>query len=397
MSAKICFITPNHISSNPRLIKEVRASLAHEYEVHIIFMQNLAYLKLEDQKILDQNPKISYDIIKPKFFTKLLHKLCLAVIKKSGIARYQEFIYSKAYFEFLKKAQQWKADIYIAHNLASLPIAVKAAEKNKAKSGFDAEDFHRNETSDDLESFDVKLKTFIEDKYLTQVDYITCASPLIAESYKTLYPNLDPIVINNVFELKYQPILNKHEGYGIKLFWFSQTIGRDRGLEDIIEAVKQINNPLVELHLLGSINKTDLRYFDILSNFKINYHPPVSGVKIFELASNFDVGLALERKKPFNRNICLTNKIFTYMISGLAVIASDTLAQRAFLEENQEIGFIYETANIHQLRSHIEMLLNEKGRLSDIKRNAYQLAKTKYNWENEARLFINLVRKTLYH
>jgi glycosyltransferase involved in cell wall biosynthesis len=38
----------------------------------------------------------------------------------------------------------------------------------------------------------------------------------------------------------------------LKLFWFSQSIGFERGLEDVIEAIGLLKNQKIELHLLGS-------------------------------------------------------------------------------------------------------------------------------------------------
>ena len=395
MSLRICFITPGHISSNPRLVKEVITSLANNHAVYIIFTQNLNYLNLEDQKILDKNPRISFEIINIGYFTKIVHKILFEVIRKLGIFGLHNFVYSKSYFKFLTTAKKINADLYIAHNLAALPIAVQAAKKNRAKCGFDAEDFHRNEVSNDPNDFQVKLKTFIEDKYLKEVDYLTCASPLISKAYKTLYPQLYPIVINNVFELKHQSQIKLNQNKGLKLFWFSQTIGKNRGLEEVILALNLIDNPLIELHLLGYLDQNENGYFNDLANFSINYHQPISNSDIFKLASQFDIGLALERKQPLNRDICLTNKIFTYLISGLAIIASNTQAQQLFLEENEAIGKVYPIGNTTELSKIIVELLNNKDLLNTYKANAYKLAQTKYNWEMESKQFIDIVEKTL--
>ena len=52
MSKRICFITPSHISSNPRLIKEVQSLTNKGHQITILFAQTLDYLKFEDEKIL---------------------------------------------------------------------------------------------------------------------------------------------------------------------------------------------------------------------------------------------------------------------------------------------------------------------------------------------------------
>ena len=109
----------------------------------------------------------------------------------------------------------------------------------------------------------------------------------------------------------------------------------------------------------------------------------------------FDVGLELEQNKPLNRDICLTNKIFTYLISGLAIIASNTKAQQQFINENNNVGKLYPITNINKLAELINQLFGNKKLLNEYKNNAYHLAQSKYNWENESKKFIDVINKTL--
>ncbi|MDY0907455.1 hypothetical protein [Pedobacter sp. CFBP9032] len=274
-------------------------------------------------------------------------------------------------------------------------MAINASKKNKARCGFDAEDFHRNEVSNDPNHPDVRLKTFIEDKYLEQTDYITAASPLICKAYKSLYPDLNPIIINNVFELKYQPKLNLIKNKCLKLFWFSQTIGKNRGLEEVIEAINLISNPLIELHLLGNLSVQNAIYFNGLANFSIIYYKPISANQIFELANTFDIGLALEPGFCTNNKIALSNKIFTYLISGLAIIASDTQAQKEFMNSNTLIGELYSIGDVTALAGIITKLFNDRELLNNYRKNAYQLAQSKYNWEIEQKKFLAIIKSLI--
>ena len=55
----------------------------------------------------------------------------------------------------------------------------------------------------------------------------------------------------------------------------------------------------------------------------------------------YDVGLALElNSADFNRQICLTNKIFAYAQAGLFILATDTPAQKHFINENEILGTV---------------------------------------------------------
>ena len=399
----VCFITPGHISSNPRLVKEAIALDQAGYQIHIIFIQNMEFLIEFDFIILNNNPNWTYSIldnVNLSFYKKILkstrtlvEKIAIFSVKKKLIPFLQKLAINKYYYWQLREAIKIKSALYIAHNLGALPVAVIAAKRNRTKCGFDAEDFHRNEISDDHTDYDVIIKKLIEDKYITQVCYLTAASPLISSAYHALYPSLNPIVINNVFEIKNQPNLMLNSSPVLKLFWFSQTIGKDRGLEDVINAMNIINNPLIELHLLGNLSNENWKYFNNLTKFKIYYYKPISGDKIFQFASKFDIGLALELNKPHNRALCLTNKLFTYLISGLTIIATNTQAQEQFITDSNNIGKTYPIGNIHLLIELINEYFNNKKLLNEYKKNAYNIAKSRYNWEIESKNFIELIEK----
>jgi len=330
------------------------------------------------------------------FFTRLRYKIvCLIannITLKFGIA---EMAKGRASVELFRKAKSIKASFYIAHNLAALPVAVKAAKYHLAKCGFDAEDFHRQEVSDFPLEFNYKISKFLEDKYLSSCAYISSASPLIAKAYKKLYPQLDPVVINNVFEKKFVQNQIERGDDKLKLFWFSQTIGKNRGLEDVIGALDILANDQIELHLLGNSNNDIEDYFNSLkknSKTKILFHKPIHSEEIFRFTSKFDIGLALEPGFCYNNKIALSNKLFSYLISGLAIIASDTAAQKDFLAENEEIGCVYSIGNVAELATKIDYFFKNRIYLRACQGMAAQLAVTKYNWENESKIFINNIK-----
>ena len=403
MIKNIVLITSGQPSLNPRLVKEADFLTQQGFHVTVVYQYWSEYATKLDHKLL-ADKKWNAILVGGTPSINKLYYWSLRIRHKSYaiVARYFSMKYgfaentiARSNKLLLKEGLKINADLYIAHNLGALPVAVKAAKKNKAKCAFDAEDFHRNEVSNDSNNPDVRLKTFIEDKYLKQTDYITVASPLIYKAYKSLYPNLNPTIINNVFELKHQPKLNVGTKTGLKLFWFSQTIGKNRGLEDVIEALNLINNPLIELHLLGSLSTENTIYFNQLAHFEIKYYHPISSDKIFELAATFDLGLALEQNIPLNRDICLTNKIFTYLISGLAIIASNTQAQKEFMTSNSLIGELYSIGDVTALAGIITKLFNNRDLLNTYRENSYELAKSQYNWEMEKEKFLAIIKSLL--
>ena len=403
---KIVLISSGQPSVNPRLVKEANALAAAGYEVVVIYsfwthwaweMDQQLFVNVSWKPILAGGSPYQNKLI--YFWTKLRFKLVTLIANKLtfnfGIA---EMAKGRASVELLQKAKSIKAHFYIAHNLAALPVAVKAAKYHKAKCGFDAEDFHRQEVADSPVDFTYRIASFLEDKYLSQCAYTTAASPLIAEAYQHLYTQLNPIIINNLFEEKYIQNPKERIDGKLKLFWFSQTIGQNRGLEDVIEALNILDNEAIELHLLGNSSEESKDYFyNLLAKRRkqLYFYKPILPEEIFRFSAQFDIGLALELRSPSNRNICLTNKIFSYLTSGLAIIASDTAAQKAFVEENKGVGFVYKIGNTEELASQIAYLFNNRVALRECKTKAAQLAIDKYNWEMESTKFLTIISNKL--
>jgi len=303
---------------------------------------------------------------------------------------FTKFILNRNYQWQFQEALKAKADLYIAHNAGAIAVAADAAKKNDAKFAFDAEDFHRGENLSDLVK---RALILIEDHYLPIADYITAASPLIAKEYEQLYKKSISTILN-VFPKPNLPQMEKQNFNGLKLFWFSQTIGFDRGIEVVIEAMGKINNPLLSLHLLGNHNEQiKIQFNELAINFglqtsQLHFYPPISSDEIFAFANQFDIGLATETGIPFNRDICLTNKIFTYVQSGLAVIASDTSAQSKLILDYPQLGLIYKKKECNQLVSIISRYLIAPQDLQIAKQNSLKIAQEVFNWEIEEQRFL---------
>ncbi len=169
---------------------------------------------------------------------------------------------------------------------------------------------------------ELKLIEQIESTCLPRCSYVTASSPAIARAYATQYGIGEPTTILNVFPLSEAPAAPSapRSGNAHKLYWFSQTIGPGRGLEAIVPVLAAMQTPC-ELHLRG-IEAPGFRQalLDIArrAGFRgnIHFHELAPAREMARLASEYDLGLSLELAIPRNRDLCLTNKIFTYSARG---------------------------------------------------------------------------------
>ena len=410
MTLSVVLLTPGQPSSNPRLVKEATALIARGYKVTVIYCHWVNWADKGDEELRQQYPQIQWIRVGGHpvaqkgiyWYTRIRHRLY-----RLGASLFPASVYLqqragiRCYNELKRAGAAHPASIYIAHNLGALAPAALAAKKNDSLYAFDAEDYHRGQSSDgDEESKRAKI---IEDRYIPGVVYLTAASPLIAANYKQHYPEENPIVLNNVFSLKYlQPEpLPYQSGDRLKLFWFSQSAGSGRGLENVIEAMGKIKSRNVSLTILANCSADIKNYFTSLAEAhhlqeeQLQFMEPVLLKDIFVIAGQHHVGLATEMGLNFNYNIALTNKIFSYPLSGLAILATDTPAQELFEKGNPGIGRIYKRGDINGLVESIEWWLNNPEELNHCRESAHRLARESLNWEKEQEIFLKTIHAIL--
>ena len=129
----------------------------------------------------------------------------------------------------------------------------------------------------------------------------------------------------------------------------------------------------------------------------IYFIEPVPPDEIFKVASKYDIGLATEIPHTQNREICLTNKLFSYLLAGNCILASDTAAQKLFLEENTGIGLLYKNGEATDIARQIRKLYENPLMVNNCKRKSLELAGTTLNWEIESQKFLKLIENTLKH
>lgn len=93
--------------------------------------------------------------------------------------------------------------------------------------------------------------------------------------------------------------------------------------------------------------------------------------------------------------MALSNKIFTYLQAGLAIVASDTKAQQSFLADNPNAGAIYSKKNYQMLADILSDYNQNRDKLFNAQQASLKLGIEQLNWENESVKFLNLVNNTL--
>jgi glycosyltransferase involved in cell wall biosynthesis len=116
---------------------------------------------------------------------------------------------------------------------------------------------------------------------------------------------------------------------------------------------------------------------------RLVHQPPAPPDDMIDLARGYDVGLALEQMTPRNRQLCVTNKAFTYIMAGVAVAISDTPGQRALGVDLGDGAALVPPGDVDALAAAFTRWMREPARLDAAKRAAWQAAVRRWRWDHE--------------
>ncbi|HYP39880.1 MAG TPA: glycosyltransferase, partial [Chloroflexia bacterium] len=392
-----------HPCHNPRLIREADTLAAMGHDVRVVAPSFMSELHEKDRRLIATR---EWQLLSATFRpTKWRGKYrSLLVRGRKWFARELfgrlkwagavEYAFTAALPELKRLALREQADWYVAHAHPALPVAAAAAKHWQARLGFDCEDLLAELGADPPD-----IVRHIERKYLPACDYVSVPSQAIAKRLQGTNAIQAPIVLYNVFPLALAdglpgPAERTTKGT-LRLHWFGQTIGPGRGLEEAIEAMKMLG-PGVELHIRGLISG---EYRATLADLvrepgtppNIFFYPQIDHDDLIRSLGEFDVGLALERPENGNYSRTVSNKIFSYLLAGLAVAATDTPGQREVMGQVPSAGFLYPAGEPGALAAGLRRWKGDTQGLGVAQQAAWDAARQRFCWDIEQRAFLHVL------
>lgn len=310
--------------------------------------------------------------------------------------------YGRVFPEMLKVAISEPADLFYGGTSAGLAVAACAARHFGVQYALDLEDFHEGELEDHSESrLPRDLIVSIQRRVLPGAAFLTAGSQAIAMQYKRLY-GFPVLPMHNTFSLpKQTPNPEICSQGALRLYWFSQTIGPGRGLEDILMAAGNVDIS-VELHLRGRALPDYIEALRRLADktapkLSIYVHAPAPPDQMVELSRPYDIGLALEDERILNHALCLSNKVFTYMLAGLAIIMTNTPGQRQLAQDLGDGAVQYTPGDTRTLADGLLKWYKNRDELRRARLISWATAAGRWHWEHpcESGAMIAAVEKAL--
>lgn len=404
MPRRVCIVGSGSLSSNPRLLKEADALQSAGYDVTTVVCDYTDALRPADDEIAANVPWRVKRVSRPVLgrYTSKMARQFARLLGGMNVAL-PVALAAEAYggpARALKRAAvAVVADLYIAHYVPSLPAASAAASRHGGMLAFDAEDFHSGEgTGGPEQDLRMAMVRRVESACLPSCAYATAASPMIGRAYAEQYGIPAPVTILNVFPTSMAPSALAAPTAGskdmLRAYWFSQTIGLDRGLQSFIQAMARTRRA-VTLDVRGS-NRWGhgdallalARDLGIAGRVRLLPLAPPQQMAV--LASDYDVGLSLETEVTESRRLCLTNKIFTYLLGGVPVLMSDTPAQCALAPDLGAAAAVVSLSDPDGIAAALDRLA-ATDMLASAKETAAKLGRERYNWDREKGILLDLV------
>jgi hypothetical protein len=306
---------------------------------------------------------------------------------------------------------QSNADLFIAHSESAMWAVsqlstpkVFASRRLNSQIGIDLEDWY----SEDLlpqarRSRPIRLLRALERKLLRDGSYKTCTSRAMAEALAREYGCDPPVVIYNAFPWTDRQMIDglikdRIDPKKLSVHWYSQTLGRGRGLEDLIAALPLLEQD-AEIHLRGKptsgfkdwlLAQLPAKWSDL-----VFIHDVVGHEELLSRIAEHDIGFAGEQKYCRSRDLTVTNKILHYLLGGLAVVASDTAGQREVAQQAQGAVQIYQMGDPTDLAANLDLLLSSAMELTKAKEAALAAAEDTFCWEKQAPTLVRSVEQAL--
>src|SRR6185436_17019905 len=152
-------------------------------------------------------------------------------------------------------------------------------------------------------------------------------------------------------------------------YWFSQSIGPGRGLEDVVRALgwrpRSASLTLRGCPAPGYVESLLALAGSQAPRVRIAIEPPASPASMIDACRAFDLGVSAERGPIRNRVLSLPNKAATYPLAGLPVALTSTAGHAPLANDLGTGALVFAPGDAASLAEQLLPLMTEPGRLAE--------------------------------
>jgi len=203
-----------------------------------------------------------------------------------------------------------------------------------------------------------------------------------------------PVIIRNFPVLDMIPERVERCGDGAVRAVYVGRVSEERGLGEMLEAMRILHDEPIELVLQGTATPSAKRLLQAASESDlVRYVPWAPPQGAYRTLASADIGLACLR--PVSRfQSALPVKLFEYMACGIPVIASDFPLWREIVG-GAECGLLVDPLDPCAIAGAIRYLLEHPEERAAMGRSGRASVETEYNWEAESAKLLDLYSRVL--
>jgi glycosyltransferase involved in cell wall biosynthesis len=288
-----------------------------------------------------------------------------------------------------------KPEIVYANDLNTLLAGYVIAKIMKAKLIYDSHEIWLEGTEYNKAT---RLKRYlwilIERHIIRRTDNIIVTTQMRADFLQEKYDLSKVIVVRNCSPFQIIKPKNRiRKEFGISnstpILIYQGLLNIERGILTLVDIVKAI--PDIALFIIGHGNHTEELVNYINENNlseRIIVKDSVGYQELLEYTASADIGLQLLKNVCFNHYSTISNKVFEYIMSGIAIVASDFPEIRNIIE-TYNLGNVVNPDDKKQIKDAILKILSGDN-LSNLKQNSAN-ARYENSWEYEEKKLIGVL------
>ena len=355
---RIILSVTNDLFSDPRVDKVCNTLTKMGFQVLLI------------GRCYKDSPKLT----EKNYQTKRIHLLF-----KTGFLFYAEFNIRLFLYLLFQKI-----DILIANDLDTLLPNVLIKKIRRIKLVYDAHEYFCGILEIQHRPCVKKIWHCIERYCFPKTDTVITVSQSIADKYKEMYGK-EVLVVRNIPVLDAMNNERKTVNDKPVIILQGNAIHKDRGGEEIIEAMPFINNATLLIVGQGDmIPYMKKRVIELNLQDRVTFIGRVSPEKLRNYTASADLGIAFDKNVSLNHYYSLPNKLFEYIHAEVPVISSN-LPERKRIIEQYEVGIVLADLSPQKVANAINGILENKEILFKLKKNCKKAAQV-LNWENEEKV-----------
>jgi glycosyltransferase involved in cell wall biosynthesis len=390
---KVCVITTGAAAAEPRATKQALA-LKRAWPNETVILFDTTYKSTSDPAALVGSDIVRQTRVVP---TRETNASRLAVLKAASIVARAEWrarrwlrpaFFGPRAIGLASALTRIEADVIVVHGLEALLPAYASARRTGAKLVFDSMEYYSG-MGDGQTSTEVLAARQLQAEILPHCALVLAASDEIADALEAEYKIHRPVPLYNTPPKTFD-LPPKADEMG--LYWRNYQVGfGQRGLDDAFVALAQLPED-VRLYLQGNPPHDGGRVLWArarelgIADRVILKGPFAPGTAVYEAASH-TVGLCLERRGPANHEYTVSNKMFDYMMAGLAVVSADLPSLRRVIERSGG-GELFHPGSPESLVAVLRRLREDPRRTAMLGQRARAFALAQANDETDMARFI---------